>query len=147
MASCGSLITPTSTCADSTSTGHLTCIVWRPPSLVRAVICLLLLLGTVSCGTPSFDDGRPAPTDKIKSLQSGVSTKPDVRSALGQPRGYGMLRHNSEQATRRTIWYYEYVQVKDDQIGVKILLVFFNVETYDGYLWFAAKELTRRGEP
>lgn len=57
-----------------------------------------------------------------------------------------MLRHNSDQATRRTIWYYEYVQVKDDQIGVKILLVFFNAETYDGYLWFAAKELARRGE-
>lgn len=146
MASCGSLIAPTSTCADDTSTSHLTYIVWRRSWLVRVVICLLLLIGTISCSTPSFDDGRAAPTDKIKNLKRGVSNKDDVQSALGQPRGYGMLRHSSDQATQRTIWYYEYVQVKDDQLGVKILLVFFNAETYDGYVWFAAAELARRGE-
>jgi len=74
-----------------------------------------------------------------------VSTEAEVRTALGEPRGNGMVRHSSDQGTLRTIWYYEYVQLKGDQIGLKILLVFFDNEIYDGHLWFAANELVNRG--
>ena len=57
-----------------------------------------------------------------------------------------MVQHTSDRATRRSIWYYEYVQAKDDQIGLKILLVFLDGDTYGGHLWFAAKELVNFGE-
>ena len=33
------------------------------------------------------------------------------------------------------------MQIKGDQVSVKILLVFFRGDRYEGYLWFSAKEL------
>ena len=114
--------------------------------MALGAVGLVLLVLTMGCSIPPISDGRPAPTNRLESLETGESTKTDVRAALGEPRGNGMVRHTSDQATLRSIWYYEYVQAKDDQLGLKILLVFFDSDTYDGHLWFAAEELVNFGE-
>ncbi len=114
--------------------------------LARGAVGLALLVLMIGCSLPPINDGRPAPTNKLESLETGVSTKIDVRAALGEPRGNGMVRHTSDRATQRSIWYYEYIRLKDDQFGIKLLLVFLDGDTYDGHLWFAAKELVNFGE-
>jgi hypothetical protein len=106
-----------------------------------------VLVALVGCASPTVTDGRGAPTYNLVSLEIGVSDEGAVRAALGEPRGNGFVRHSAEQPARRSIWYYELVQVKDDQVGLKILLVFFSEGKYDGYVWFAAQELRRLGEP
>lgn len=116
------------------------------PRMARCALGLVLLVLTIGCSLPLISDGRPAPTNKLESLETGVSTQIDVRAALGEPRGNGMVRHTGDRATQRSIWYYEYVRLKDDQIGLKILLVFLDGDTYDGHLWFAADELVKFGE-
>ncbi len=109
------------------------------------VVGMAVLVTLTGCSTPPFSDGRLAPTDKLTELTVGVSRKDDVRMALGEPRGPGATRHAHDRSDLRTIWYYEFIQLKGDQIGMKILLVFFDQEKYDGYLWFGAKELLQRG--
>ena len=106
-----------------------------------------MLVALVGCASPTVSDGRGAPTDNLASLEVGVSDEAAVRAALGEPRGNGFVRHSAEQPARRPIWYYELIQVKDDQVGLKILLVFFSEGKYDGHVWFAAQELMRIGEP
>lgn len=106
-----------------------------------------LLLALAGCASPTFSDGRAAPTDRLATLHAGVSNEADVRAALGIPGGTGFMRHSADEPDRRPIWYYEFVQVKGDQIGLKILLVFFTEDKYDGHVWFAAQELLRAGEP
>ena len=44
-----------------------------------------------------------------------------------------------------TVWYYEFVQLKDKQRQLKLLVVFFKDEIYDGHLWFASQLLFKRG--
>ena len=38
----------------------------------------------------------------------------------------------------RTIWSYEYGEAEGAQLRLKILLVFFAQDRYDGYLWFSS---------
>jgi outer membrane protein assembly factor BamE (lipoprotein component of BamABCDE complex) len=109
------------------------------------VVGTAVLVTVTGCSTPPISDGRLAPTDKLTELTVGSSGKDDVRMALGEPRGPGATRHGRDRPDLRTIWYYEFVQIKGDQIGLKILLVFFDQEKYDGYLWFGANELFERG--
>ncbi len=146
MASCGFPTTQTSACADRISADCRTPLGGRLLRLARGAAGLVLLVLTMGCSLPPISDGRPVPTNKLKGLETGVSTKAEVRAALGKPRGTGMVRHTSDPATQRSIWYYEYIRLKDDQIGLKILLVFLDGDTYDGHLWFAANELVNFGE-
>ncbi len=146
MASCGFPTMQTSACADCISAVCRTPLGGRWSRIARGAVGLVLLALTMGCSLPPVSDGRPVPTNRLESLQTGVSTKVDVRAALGEPRGNGMARHTSDPATQRSIWYYEYIRMKDDQLGLKILLVFLDGDTYDGHLWFAAKELVNFGE-
>lgn len=109
------------------------------------VIGTAVLIAVMGCSTPPMSDGRLAPTDRLTELTVGASGKDDVRMALGEPRGAGAARHRHDRPDLRTIWYYEFVQIKGDQVGLKILLVFFDQEKYTGYMWFSAKELFERG--
>jgi hypothetical protein len=84
-------------------------------------------------------------TDKLHSLTVGVSPKADVLLLLGQPRGYGMARL-SVAAKPRSIWSYEYAEAEGKKISMKMLLVFFDEDRYDGHLWFAASTLVDRKE-
>lgn len=86
-----------------------------------------------------------------QQLKRGVSTKADVQRLLGIPNGAGhgdmapvsTLVVGSGQGPRE-IWYYDDIEITEmkSTAGVinanlrqQILLVFFNGEFFDGYLW------------
>jgi hypothetical protein len=81
--------------------------------------------------------GSPPRTDRLATLTPGVSRPADVLVALGEPRGRGVMRP-SAALTPRTIWSYEYGEFEATQMKLKILVVFFAQDRYDGYLWFAS---------
>ena len=119
----------------------------RPEKFVRpfhpwgrwmAVLCLLVLVA--GCAAPTITVGYRAQTQNLDRLISEKSTAADVRAALGEPRGHGRARYTRDQPLRK-VWFYEFIQMKGDQVGVNILLVFFRGDRYEGYLWFSAKEL------
>ena len=103
-----------------------------------AVLGLLVL--AAGCAAPPISIGEQTQTQNLDRLVSERSTAADVSAALGEPRGYGRARYTKDQPLRN-VWFYEFMQIKGDQGSVKILLVFFRGDRYDGYLWFSAKEL------
>ena len=123
----------------------------RPSKIVRpflplrrcvAVIGILVLVAGCAA-PPPINLGRRAPLQNLDRLVSEISSEAEVRAALGAPRGYGRARYSRDQPLRN-VWFYEFVQVKGEQVGLNILLVFFRDDRYDGYLWFSAKELLKR---
>ncbi len=107
---------------------------------VLASIALIFLLA--GCA-PTLEYGSMPKTDRLDTLKTGVSTDADVRLALGEPRGYGKGQLDPNFGLR-DIWFYEYTKAKGKKIELDILLVFFNKEAYDGYLWFSSTELIER---
>ena len=106
----------------------------------RSKICAMLglsLAGILAGCTIKF--GSPPGTNNLENLSVGVSSKADVLSALGEPRGNGVARLSREFAPR-TIWFYEYVEapLTGKNIGLKILVVFFEQDKYDGHFWFSS---------
>ena len=119
----------------------------------------LLLLGC------TFHYGSPPRTDRLDALKLGVSSKAEVMSVLGAPRGNGMLRHSANplqyvqrftedpgrpiglavpvdfDPTQRTMWFYEYQEGTTSRMDLKYLLVFFLGDVYDGHLWFSARSV------
>ncbi len=82
--------------------------------------------------------GSPPPIDHLDALKRGVSGKGDALLALGQPRGEGMLHYvgpENRPENPWTIWFYEYTKLEGKVVDLKILLVFFDRDKYDGYLW------------
>ncbi len=117
----------------------------RPFHLWRRWMAVLglLVLAAGCAALPTITIGYRAPLQNLDRLISEKSTAADVRAALGEPRGYGAARYTSDQPLRK-VWYYEFIQIKGSQIGLNIILVFFQGDRYDGYLWFSAKELLKR---
>ncbi len=108
---------------------------------VVTALCLLFLSG--GCATVSF--GEMPDTSVFDSrLQKGVSTKADVLAAIGAPRGYGKVRLGGVSGTR-VIWFYEYVQSDLVNVDLKMLLVLFDGDKYDGHLWFSSFEKVDTG--
>ncbi|MCZ6863942.1 MAG: hypothetical protein O7I42_27460 [Alphaproteobacteria bacterium] len=100
----------------------------------------LLLVGPATTSAQTLMMGEAPKVDGLKSLVSGVSTAEEVLAKLGTPRGTGAMRHSPEQPLR-TVWFYELVMMKGDQVHLNILLVYLNRNLYDGHLWFSANEL------
>jgi hypothetical protein len=94
---------------------------------------MALLLGC----TPTLKYGSPPRTERLESLKTGSSTEMEVRHALGEPRGGGALRW-SDYPGPWEIWFYEYLQVEGGLADLKMLLVFFKDQKYDGHLWFSS---------
>lgn len=112
-------------------------------SVMRSLVMCFVLGLVAGCGTPpTIDFGRPAPVDGFAKLQPGLSTSSDVRALLGPPAGDGASRHMGQEKIR-TLWFYEYGRIKDDKIALKIILVFFNGDIYEGHMWFSSKELIK----
>ena len=84
--------------------------------------------------------GSPPKIDNLPVLKTGISGKADVMKALGEPRGYGAARFPTAP-TVRDIWFYEMSELVGSRVNLKILLVFFEQERYDGYLWFSSAQL------
>jgi hypothetical protein len=112
--------------------------------VARTVVALASVLLLAGCMTIRY--GSPPRTDQLVTLTPGVSSAADVRSALGEPRGQGVARLASVDPTPRTIWSYEYTEAEGSQIRLKMLLVFFNQDRYEGYLWFGAANLVEGTE-
>jgi hypothetical protein len=76
-----------------------------------------------------------------------VSTRADVLLALGEPRGYGVMRWTTALEPRQ-VWYYEYVRWQmlpgASSMDPSILLVFFTQDRYDGHLWFSTAKLIEK---
>jgi len=113
--------------------------------LFKPLKTFLLIFGffllIAGCGPPQvITMGSNYDPSQTSSLSYSNSTKSDVESLLGKPRGYGVARH-SENQEPRNLWFYEYIQLKGSQVRIKILLVFFDQDVYEGHLWFSANEL------
>ena len=106
-------------------------------------------LAAQQLGTGAFPD-----TSRIeKELRRGTSAKADVQKILGVPNGTGQsdwLRPPGMAAVaygegRREIWFYDDIRITDIKsagnapatmkVRQQILLIFFQGETFDGYLW------------
>ena len=107
--------------------------------LVAGLTSLSLLMG---CG-PTIKFGSPPKIDRLGTLKPGISSMADVSVALGEPRGHGAARL-SDSPEPRTIWFYEYVEAEGSRAALKMLLVFFNQQQYDGHLWFSSAQLIQQ---
>jgi hypothetical protein len=70
-------------------------------------------------------------------LRRGESTKDEVRSALGPPRGGGRMMLPIE-GHARDLWYYYYEEGTLSEDQRIFLYVFFAGDAYDGYMWFSS---------
>jgi hypothetical protein len=85
--------------------------------------------------------GWPPRIDELAGLRPGASTAADVLLVLGEPRGRGTARIARGEPTR-DLWFYEYVEARGQDIGLTMLLIFFDGERYVGYLWFSTERPT-----
>lgn len=113
--------------------------------LIFAVLGLSAFIILTGC-MPAIRYGSPPKIEHLQSLKTGVSSTSDVLLALGEPRGYGTARF-SPSLTPRKIWFYEYTEAEGKHMRLKILkilLVYFDQELYDGYLWFSSGQLLEK---
>ncbi len=99
------------------------------------LVLLALLLG--GCVTVQY--GVAPQTDRLGELSIGESRRGDVLLVLGQPRGKGAANVLPERDPR-AIWFYEYVESDGKAVRVKMLLIYFDGDVYDGYFWFSSVE-------
>lgn len=97
------------------------------------------MLGETPSMAQSLQLGSPPPIEQLAMLDVEVSTMADVRAALGAPQGRGAARMPDYPGFRET-WAYEFMTMEGSDLGVFILVVFFDGERYDGYLWFDASQ-------
>ena len=103
-------------------------------TLTFAIISVLFGSG---CGS-MWQFGRLPDTLRIEdTLKPGVSTRADVKKALGEPWGRGRVMFPIDDGPR-DLWYYYYDEttLKDSQRY--FLFVFFKKENYSGYMWFSS---------
>jgi outer membrane protein assembly factor BamE (lipoprotein component of BamABCDE complex) len=105
--------------------------------LFKGAIAVFLALLVGGCITVSF--GTMPQTDRLDKLAIGESRRGDVLLALGQPRGEGAA-NVSPEFDKRVIWFYEFVESDGQAVKLKMLLVYFVGDVYDGYLWFSSVE-------
>ena len=119
---------------------------WRLGALAGALTALLV----AGCTTQSTKTQAFSRIDQIEfDLQRGETTKGDVLLLLGEPDGAGALGgfdalRGPDAAGKGPLdaWYYE--SVKFSMLGGlegrhNVLLVFFEGDTVDGFLWFSNK--------
>ena len=115
-------------------------------------VCRLVMLSAFMAGlgtgcVQDFRSGAFTAVDQLESaLKRGQSTKADVQRLLGSPNGSGSALFPT-QAQPREVWFYQDVEVIDAKpqgVGVmrlvdrqQILLVFFDKEVFDGFMWYS----------
>jgi hypothetical protein len=115
---------------------HILCRITRTGILFSALIFVFLLAS--SCMDIKMRIGERPDSDIMeKKLRIGESTRNEVIAALGEPDGKGkaMLPIDSES---KVLWsyYYEEGDLKDARRI--FLFVFFDQDSYDGYMWFSS---------
>ncbi len=118
-------------------------------TLIFGVI-VLTTSSLASCMMPRFSTGPSRPVDKLETvLKRGESTKEDVRQLFGAPNGYGEAELPADTKTRE-VWCYKDVgrsysgNAQVVNTHRQTLLLFFNREVLDGYLWFATDSSLRQ---
>lgn len=101
---------------------------------IASACCVIAL--AAGCATGPMEIGRPPPTDQLRSLQPGLSTRAEVLKTLGEPQGRGAGRLPS--APLQDLWLYESDLTEGTRMKMKMLIVFIDRSTglYEGYLWF-----------
>ncbi len=114
----------------------------RPVGLARVLIALAFSLFLSGCRY-TIPFGSPPRQARLEQLKQGQSTLTDVLLILGEPRGDGVVRWAPSLRPQK-VWYYEYVVVGSERVETKILLMFFDQDRYDGYLWFSSASLVKK---
>ena len=114
------------------------------------IAVLLLTIAGISCTTQK-PEIPPLNTQALTTvLERGVSTTSDVRAALGEPNGVGAALIPTAEG-RREVWFYERIkvelgvaaggeQVEGNEIHQEVLMVFFEGDRFEGFLWFSSEE-------
>jgi len=110
--------------------------------LLWALIPILL----AGCATKRVTTGAFTQLARIEEFKRGVSTEADVRRVLGPPRGGGSAIFPPDRRQRQ-VWFYEDIDVLNVtspkpgflrmDLRQQMLLVFFEEELFDGYMWFS----------
>lgn len=124
---------------------------WR--STIRMLYPLVFLLVLAGCTQTLLIFGSPPRADQLDTLRLGESTKADVLLALGQPQGEGVARLPT-LSTSQAIWSYDYTEAKLNLewsvsakvIDLNVLLVFFDHDKYDGYLWLSSTPALQKSQ-
>jgi outer membrane protein assembly factor BamE (lipoprotein component of BamABCDE complex) len=108
---------------------------------VRAMFIVVLSAHVSGCFSVSY--GTMPLTDRLGQLNIGKSERADVLLVLGEPRGEGGAELIQQRGRPREAWYYEYATGSSTiggstTIRLKMLVVFFENEKYDGYMWFSS---------
>ncbi len=131
------------------SFGHL---VKENRSIGRAAMAAVLLIAAAGCSS-TIEAGRigygkrPVAALLETTLKLGVSTKAQVKDALGEPNGPGGIYLPIDEKPRE-IWSYNYEEsgIESGKRGREIalksvrtyLFVYFDKGVYDGYMWFSS---------
>jgi hypothetical protein len=101
-------------------------------------LCTFVLCGAVVGCTALWTKTGVRPNIAVleAELRLGESTQEDVRYFLGTPYGQGRDMLPTLTAARST-WVYYYAEESASTSRYVLLLVFFDGERYDGYLWFS----------
>ncbi len=113
--------------------------------LKTSVVAFLAVLVCGGAWAQSSKLGKIPTVSRLSELRIGISDMDEVRRTLGEPQGKGQARMPDYPGIRKT-WSYEYMDVTSREVGMFLLVVFFDRQAYDGYLWFDLRNLKRRKE-
>jgi hypothetical protein len=114
----------------------------------RFVLCAFVAGALlVGCAPTRLTTGAFTEVNRLETqLKRGVSTKLDVERVLGAPRGSGSALLPTDPR-HRDVWFYQDIEVagtKYEAGGIirvnmrqQILLVFFEKEVFDGFMWYS----------
>jgi hypothetical protein len=110
----------------------------RALTLLQRVCTLVLAVAVAGCVTVWPRVGaRPNIAALEVELRVGESTQEDVRYFLGKPYGQGKDMLPTAPGVR-SMWVYYYATERTSSNRYVLLLVFFDADRYDGYLWFSS---------
>jgi hypothetical protein len=117
------------------------CVEASPAALLRSPLALFFFLAVLTlqmngCAVESVRTHAGTQVEVLdQKLTRDQSTKADVLLFLGEPDGAGEYLFPTTRETRE-VWYYETHASSLTRAKMKILLVYFRGDFYDGYMWF-----------
>ncbi len=119
------------------------------PGIRHIAVWLALVVGllTAACTESRYEGGNPIDIEALEGkLRPGESSAAEVKAALGEPSGNGVVLLPID-ARPRKMWsyYYEKGLIKagsggniDADMRRTFLFVYFDGDRYDGYMWFSS---------
>lgn len=109
-------------------------------SVSLAILLSLLATACVGVGEVRVLAGNRPNIERLESsLRLGESTREHVLAVLGEPSGRGRAMFPPDPSGRAvTIWSYRYIEGTVRDPRGTYLLVFFDGDRYEGYLWYSS---------